>query len=74
MVIHETLITGIKAKLLPLGDDVQFLSGHGPSSTLGEERQNNPLPAGLRIASGPSFSGDAEALDLGIFCREGARA
>ncbi|HEY5796369.1 MAG TPA: MBL fold metallo-hydrolase, partial [Bosea sp. (in: a-proteobacteria)] len=32
---HETLIAGIKAKLLPLGDDVQFLPGHGPASTLG---------------------------------------
>ncbi|MGO4667204.1 MBL fold metallo-hydrolase [Bosea sp. 2RAB26] len=40
---HETLIAGIKAKLLPLGDDVQFLPGHGPASTLGEERQNNPF-------------------------------
>lgn len=38
---HETLIAGIKAKLLPLGDDVQFLPGHGPASTLGEERLNN---------------------------------
>jgi glyoxylase-like metal-dependent hydrolase (beta-lactamase superfamily II) len=38
---HETLIAGIKAKLLPLGDDVQFLPGHGPASTLGEERANN---------------------------------
>ena len=40
---HEALITGIKTKLLPLGDDVQFLPGHGPASTLGEERQNNPF-------------------------------
>jgi hydroxyacylglutathione hydrolase len=40
---HETLIAGIKAKLLPLGDDVQFLPGHGPASTLGEERRNNPF-------------------------------
>lgn len=43
---HETLIAGIKAKLLPLGDDVQFLPGHGPASTLGEERQNNPFLQG----------------------------
>lgn len=38
---HEALISGIKTKLLPLGDDVQFLPGHGPASTLGEERLNN---------------------------------
>lgn len=43
---HDELIAGIKAKLLPLGDDVQFLPGHGPASTLGEERQNNPFLAG----------------------------
>lgn len=38
---HDTLIAGIKAKLLPLGDEVQFLPGHGPASTLGEERRSN---------------------------------
>lgn len=43
---HETLIAGIKAKLLPLGDDVQFLPGHGPAGTLGEERANNPFLQG----------------------------
>jgi glyoxylase-like metal-dependent hydrolase (beta-lactamase superfamily II) len=43
---HETLIAGIKTKLLPLGDDVQFLPGHGPASTLGEERANNPFLQG----------------------------
>ncbi len=40
---HETLISGIKEKLLPLGDDVQILPGHGAASTLGEERRNNPF-------------------------------
>lgn len=40
---HDTLINGIKTKLLPLGDEVQFLSGHGPASTLGEERRTNPF-------------------------------
>jgi glyoxylase-like metal-dependent hydrolase (beta-lactamase superfamily II) len=38
---HDLLISGIKTKLLPLGDDVQFLPGHGPASTLGEERRSN---------------------------------
>ncbi|RDJ24998.1 MBL fold metallo-hydrolase [Bosea caraganae] len=38
---HDTLIAGIKEKLLPLGDEVQFLPGHGPASTLGEERRSN---------------------------------
>lgn len=38
---HDLLISGIKTKLLPLGDDVQFLPGHGPASTLGAERVGN---------------------------------
>lgn len=37
------LIAGIKAKLLPLGDDVTFVPGHGPTSTLGAERAENPF-------------------------------
>ncbi len=40
---HETLIRSIKEVLWPLGDDVQFLSGHGPASTFGEERRSNPF-------------------------------
>ena len=40
---HATLIDSIKRKLLPLGDDVTFLPGHGPLSTLGEERLHNPF-------------------------------
>ncbi len=40
---HPTLINAIKTQLLPLGDDVTFTPGHGPESTLGEERQYNPF-------------------------------
>ncbi|MEM6298814.1 MAG: MBL fold metallo-hydrolase, partial [Bacteroidota bacterium] len=40
---HDQLIASIKNKLLPLGDDVNFLCGHGPGGTLGEERQTNPF-------------------------------
>jgi hydroxyacylglutathione hydrolase len=39
---HADLINAIKGKLLPLGDDITFTPGHGPESTLGEERQFNP--------------------------------
>ena len=39
---HETLIASIKNKILPLGDDVQFLPGHGNASRIGIERLNNP--------------------------------
>ena len=40
---HETLIRSITDKILPLGDDVQFLPGHGPASTIGQERATNPF-------------------------------
>ena len=39
----DTLIASIKDKLLPLGDDVAFICGHGPMSTIGEERASNPF-------------------------------
>lgn len=37
------LLSSIRRKLLPLGDDVAFLCGHGPGSTFGEERLRNPF-------------------------------
>ncbi|HEC15751.1 MAG TPA: MBL fold metallo-hydrolase [Sedimenticola sp.] len=40
---HAALIRSIREKLWPLGDDVQFIAGHGPVSTFGEERQTNPF-------------------------------
>ncbi|MCK9986130.1 MAG: hydroxyacylglutathione hydrolase [Azoarcus sp.] len=39
---HATLIHSIREKLFPLGDDITFVPGHGPTSTFGDERQNNP--------------------------------
>jgi len=39
----KALIRSIKDKLLPLGDDVAFICGHGPTSTIGQERQTNPF-------------------------------
>lgn len=43
---HADLINAIKTKLWPLGDDVQFVPGHGPMSTFGKERQTNPYVGG----------------------------
>jgi len=40
---HHALIGAIKMKLLPLGDDITFICGHGPMSSFGEERRNNPF-------------------------------
>jgi hydroxyacylglutathione hydrolase len=40
---HAALISSIENKLLPLGDDVVFIPGHGPKSTFGHERRYNPF-------------------------------
>ena len=40
---YAALIRSIKDKILPLGDDLSFLPGHGPASTVGEERVSNPF-------------------------------
>jgi hydroxyacylglutathione hydrolase len=40
---HAALISAIKTKLLPLGDDFSFLCGHGPGSTIGAEKATNPF-------------------------------
>jgi glyoxylase-like metal-dependent hydrolase (beta-lactamase superfamily II) len=39
----EALLNAIRTKLLPLGDHIQFLCGHGPASSFGAERQSNPF-------------------------------
>ncbi len=43
---HQTLINSIRDKILPLGDDVSFLPGHGSPSTIGAERRTNPYLQG----------------------------
>lgn len=43
---HATLINSIKTKLLPLGDDVGFICGHGAGSSIGQERMTNPFITG----------------------------
>jgi hydroxyacylglutathione hydrolase len=40
---YDTLIHSIRNELLPLGDDVAFIPGHGPMSTFGEQRRTNPF-------------------------------
>ena len=39
----ELLFRGIKEKLFPLGDEITVLPGHGPPTTIGEERRTNPF-------------------------------
>ncbi|HPC46407.1 MAG TPA: MBL fold metallo-hydrolase [Deltaproteobacteria bacterium] len=43
---YRTLISSIKNRLLPLGDHVKVLPGHGPATTLGAERMYNPFLVG----------------------------
>lgn len=38
---HQDLMQSLKEKVLPLGDDVTFISGHGPISTIGQEKLHN---------------------------------
>jgi len=40
---HQQLLDSIVQKLWPLGPDMRFVPGHGPMSTFGEERSNNPF-------------------------------
>jgi len=40
---HASLIRSIKEKLLPLGDEVGFICGHGPGGRFGDERRTNPF-------------------------------
>lgn len=39
----DQLISGIVEKLLPLGDTVVCLPGHGPVTSIGDERAHNPF-------------------------------
>ena len=45
---HEELVSSIRDKLFPLGDDITFIPGHGPTSTFGQERRSNPFVADSR--------------------------
>jgi len=40
---YEDLMRSIKEKLFALPDDVRVLPGHGPETTIGHEKKNNPF-------------------------------
>ena len=44
---HATLMRSIRERLLAFPDSTPVYPGHGPSSTIGEERANNPFLRGL---------------------------
>jgi glyoxylase-like metal-dependent hydrolase (beta-lactamase superfamily II) len=49
---YATLIHSITTRLWPLGDDVTFVPGHGPTSTFGHERRTNPFVGDAVVARG----------------------
>jgi glyoxylase-like metal-dependent hydrolase (beta-lactamase superfamily II) len=40
---HATLLRSIRTVLLPFGDDANVYPGHGPATTIGQERRTNPF-------------------------------
>jgi glyoxylase-like metal-dependent hydrolase (beta-lactamase superfamily II) len=43
----DTLVSSIRKKLFVLGDDVRVFTGHGPETTIGDEKRHNPF-VGIR--------------------------
>jgi glyoxylase-like metal-dependent hydrolase (beta-lactamase superfamily II) len=46
---HQELLDSITQRLWPLGDEVTFVPGHGPTGTFGQERRTNPFVADSRF-------------------------
>ena len=47
---HQDLLDSITQKLWPLGNDITFIPGHGPTSTFGQERQTNAFVSDAALA------------------------
>lgn len=47
---HAALLRSIRENLFPIGDDLTFVPGHGPTSTFGQERRSNPFVGDRAIA------------------------
>jgi len=45
----DTLMESIKSRILPLDDSVRVLPGHGPDTTVGEERESNAFIVNIRL-------------------------
>ena len=48
----EQLMDSLFNKILPLGDDVTVYSGHGPTTTIGQEKRTNPFLTGVSKPTG----------------------
>jgi glyoxylase-like metal-dependent hydrolase (beta-lactamase superfamily II) len=40
---HDTLLRSIRNKILCLDDDIALLPGHGPETSVGQEKELNPF-------------------------------
>lgn len=40
---HDRLIVSVRTKIFPLADDTVLFPGHGPATTVGEEKRTNPF-------------------------------
>ena len=60
---HQQLIDSITGKLWPLGADMTFVPGHGPTSTFGQERATNPFVADALTGYAGAEKGEASPFD-----------
>jgi glyoxylase-like metal-dependent hydrolase (beta-lactamase superfamily II) len=60
---HQQLVDSITDKLWPLGNDITFVPGHGPTSTFGQERQTNPFVADKLTGYGGAKTAQSNAID-----------
>ncbi|HEY1915680.1 MAG TPA: MBL fold metallo-hydrolase [Streptosporangiaceae bacterium] len=51
---YATILESLARVCLPLPDETVVLSGHGPQTTIGEERRGNRFLSGLAPSGGPS--------------------
>lgn len=60
---HQQLLDSITGKLWPLGNEMAFVPGHGPTSKFGIERVTNPFVADRFTGYGGADKEDADATD-----------
>lgn len=59
---QDQLINSITSKLWPLGPEMRFVPGHGPLSTFGQERRDNPFVADQLTGYGGAATGEADEI------------